>query len=186
MSIVWKHFFRQMNQRKVTSVKENRIFSCNMHQKFSLSLLNQMKKSCNACGYFLKTKMILIGFCATGLLGGNYFLHSKTPKKCNLIQEIINNSWTDGNFVLFYSNGRRNSSACKSTRHPSFIVYYNPKNPNSTYPLQFLAIHPNFIIQRSAYCRLSGVVNTFSSIFALFGQTKGTNEFEQDQKILKI
>lgn len=92
MSIVWKHFFRQMNQRKVTSVKENRIFSCNMHQEFSLSLLNQMKKSCNACGYFLKTKMILIGFCATGLLGGNHFLHAKTPKKCNLIQEIINNS----------------------------------------------------------------------------------------------
>ena len=120
MSIVWKHFFRQMNQRKVTSVKENRIFSCNMHQEFSLSLLNQMKKSCNACGYFLKTKMILIGFCATGLLGGNHFLHAKTPKKCNLIQEIINNSWTDGKYVLFYNSGIEISAVCNQPWHPAF------------------------------------------------------------------
>lgn len=106
MSIVLKYFFRQMSQRRVTLVKENRIFLCNMHLHFSLSLLIQMKKSRIACEKSLKTKINLVWFCATGLLWWKHFLHLKTPKKCNLIQEISNNSWTDGKSVLFYYRDR--------------------------------------------------------------------------------
>lgn len=65
-------------------------------------------------------------------------------------------------FLCYHTySGAKSSAARNTARHPAFVLYYNPKFPNSTYPYQFSAIQPNQPALKRAYCRNKRIVDNF-------------------------
>lgn len=156
MSTVLEKFFRHLNQIEVSEVEYISIFLCILHLSFFIFPLKANEKKESPCEVSPKTKTNRFWFCAIERFGKIKLLHPKQEEKRDFLQEIVNNSWIDGNFVLFFKKRNLPPQLANSTRHLTFLlgssaqrlavtrsvsrIHYNIKNPNSTYLFLFLSI----------------------------------------------